>query len=343
MSNNGYFRRLNRLTPTRFWVNNVTPEEARAGIAAGAIGCTQNPSYVAKMFAVRPDHCRELAQKYIRDFTDDTEVLIRLQAELVGEIAREFIPVFEASNGKHGHVTIQGDPFAENTPAILRQAEIARSHGPNIMPKIPAVPDAFDSMAELVKQGVPICCTEVFAVRQALDVGETIRNATTGRDAPVVQMAHIAGIYDEHLGKQVQKENIDIDPDVLWYAGIAVAKKVYAMIRERRYPVEFLGGGARGLHHFTEMVGASATVTINWSGTGETLEKENPVVVQRFHMPTPVSVIDELTQKVSDFRRGYYVDAIRPEEYEAFGPVALFRNTFENSWKQALEIIASLR
>ncbi len=340
---NGYFNRVNAMTPTRFWVNNVTPEQARLGIAAGAMGCTQNPSYVAKMFASRPDYCRAMASKYIKEHADDTEVLIRMQAELVAEIAKEFLPLYEATRGLHGHVTIQGDPFAENTPAILRQAEIATAYGPNIMPKIPAVPNAFDSMGQLAARGVAICCTEVFAARQAVDVGETLVKATAGKRAPVVHLAHIAGIYDEYLGNYVKKNNVDIAPDILWHAGIAVAKKVYQVIRERRYPVEFLGGGARGLHHFTEMVGASATVTINWNGTAEDLERENPVVVQRFNMPTPDSVIDELVEKLPDFRRGYFLDSIRPEEYEAFGPVALFRNTFEKSWKEALKQIADIR
>ena len=338
-----YFKRVNAMTATRFWVNNVTPEQARAGIEAGAMGCTQNPSYLDKMFAARPEYCRDMALKYIAQYDSDTEVLIRMQAELVGEIAKEFLPLYEESRGRHGHVTIQGDPFDENTPAILRQAEIATAYGPNVMPKIPAVSAAFESMGTLAAKGVALCCTEVFAVRQAMDVGEVIVKATKGKDVPVIQLAHIAGIYDEFLGNYVKENTIDIAPDVLWHAGIAVAKKVYAMVMERRYPVKVLGGGARGLHHFTEMVGAYATVTINWKGTAEDLLKENPLVVQRFHMPTPASVIDELTEKLPDFRRGYYVDAIKPEEYETFGPVALFRSAFEKSWKIALAKVAEIR
>lgn len=233
---NDYFKRVNVQTPTRFWVNNVTPEQAREGIAAGAVGCTQNPSYPDKMFAARPDYCRGLAKKYIAQCDSDTEVLIRMQAELVGEIAKEFLPLYEATRGEHGHVTVQGDPFDENTPAILRQAEIAVAFGPNVMPKIPAVSAAFESMGTLAARGVALCCTEVFAVRQAVDVGETIAKATRGKVAPVIQLAHIAGIYDEFLGNYVKANKVDISPDVLWHAGIAVAKKVHAVITERRYP-----------------------------------------------------------------------------------------------------------
>jgi len=49
MKEQGYFHRVSRMTPTRLWINNVTPEEAEAAIAIGATGCTQNPTYPEKM------------------------------------------------------------------------------------------------------------------------------------------------------------------------------------------------------------------------------------------------------------------------------------------------------
>ena len=44
-----YFYRIQNLTPTKFWINNVTKEEAKMAIEAGALGCTQNPAYTWKM------------------------------------------------------------------------------------------------------------------------------------------------------------------------------------------------------------------------------------------------------------------------------------------------------
>lgn len=339
----GYFRRVTQMTPTRLWVNNVTAEQAREGIMAGAVGCTQNPSYVSKMLKADPELTNRVIDKWIQRYEDDNEVLIQVQAELVGLIAKEFLPLYESAHGKAGFVTIQGDPFQENTEAIMRQAKIARAYGPNVMVKIPVVPHGIKAISSLAVEGIPLCCTEVFALQQAIDICEAFMQATEGKFRPVVYMAHIAGIYDEFLENYVKANNVDISRDVLWHAGIAVAKKVYQVVKERRYPVEFLGGGARGLHHFTEMVGAEATVTINWAGTGTDLEAEDPLVVQRFLMPTPASVIDELANKLPDFRRGYFANAIAPEEYESFGPVALFRNAFEKGWIQAREAIAARR
>lgn len=338
-----YFKRVAQLTPTRLWVNNVTVEQARRGIAAGATGCTQNPTYVAKMLKAEPELCRKLIDKLLSKTDDDTEVLIKLQAELVGRIAGEFLPLYESSGGRLGYVTIQGDPFEEKEEKILRQAEIARAYGPNVMIKIPVIPEGIKAIGKLAAEGVPLCCTEVFALDQAIDVCEAFMNATGGRARPVACLAHIAGIYDEYLGGYVTANAVDIAPDVLWYAGIAVAKKVYEVMRERRYPLEFLGGGARGTHHFTEMVGAAGSVTINWAGMGEELEEADPLVIQRFQMPTPPTVIDELARKLPDFAKGYFEKSLTPGEYEGFGPVALFRSMFEEGWRQGLAAIARRR
>ena len=338
-----YFNRVTCLTPTRLWVNNVTTAQAKTGIAAGAVGCTQNPTYVSKILKEDPALCERVMDRWIAQMDDDNEVLIRVQAELVGLIAKEFLPLYEESNGELGYVTIQGTPFDESTNSIMHQAEIARAYGPNVMIKIPVVPEGIKAIAVLAESGVPLCCTEVFALQQAIDICEAFLTATEGRPRPVAYLAHIAGIYDEYLADYVAKQSVDIEPDILWHAGVAVAKKVYEMMKERRYPLEFLSGGARGMHHFTELIGADACVTINWSGMAEELEESDPVVVQRFLMPTPSSIIDELVRKLPDFKKGYFRNAIEPEEYEEFGPVKLFRNAFEKGWQIALDAIAARR
>ena len=73
------------------------------------------------------------------------------------------------------------------------------------------------------------------------------------------------------------------------------------------------------------------------------LIEQDPPVVQRFLLPTPESVTDELIEKIEDYRRAYILNAIRPEEYENFGPVELFRSIFEKSWGSTLEFIKNRR
>ena len=96
----------------------------------------------------------------------------------------------------------------------------------------------------------------------------------------------------------------------------------------------FIGGGARGLHHFTELVGGDVNLTINWKGTADLLLAEDPAVVYRMFNPVPEQVIAELVARLPDFRRGYEEDGMQSDEYEEFGPVELFRSTFIKSWNR---------
>jgi len=141
----------------------------------------------------------------------------------------------------------------------------------------------------------------------------------------------------------VEKNDIQISPDVLHQAGLAVARKVYRIMTERAYKCTFIGGGARGLHHFTEMVGGRVCITINWIGTADQLIEQNSPVVYRLFNPVPDKVIDELMEKLPDFKKGYLEDGLSIEEFEDFGPVQLFKKAFTNSWGRVLEIIKDRR
>ncbi len=339
--NDSYFKRVQKQTATKLWINNVTPIEAQWAIDIGATGCTQNPSYPWKMLN-HPDykeHTVGLLDKIIARESDDDMVISELQAELVQEVAKVFLPVYEASMGRMGYVTIQENPYF-----IVERAYRNRGEYPNIMVKIPATVGGLEAIGEIVKNGVPFCATEVMSVDQAETVCKLYHDACMGAmHPPVGTLAHIAGIFDEQLANTVKREGIDISSDVLWQAGIAVAKKIYQIVKTHWPEIGFVSGGARGLHHFTEMVGADCAVTINWGGTADTLINNDPPVVQRFLQPAPHEVIDELCLKVEEFRKAYFKNSLKPEEYESFGAVVLFRTQFEKAWQSAREYVANRR
>ena len=342
----GYFHRVTEMSPTRLWINNVTPAEARLALEAGAVGCTQNPTYPYKMLThpVEADRAFSILDGILKDEKDDNRAQGLFQYALVKEIAEEFLPLYKASYGRLGFVTIQADPFHEQADVILEWARLHTGEYPNIMAKIPAIPAGFAAMETLLAEGCPILATEVMSIAQMLDCariyGQFIKK---NENVPVMYFAHIPGIFDEYITSVVKRNEIDIPDDYVWQGGVAVAKKIDAIIAENRFSIGFCSGGARGLHHFTELVGASCAITINWNGAADKLIEQDPPVVQRFLAPVPPVVIDTLCGKIPDFRKAYEISGIGPEEYEAFGPVALFRSNFETGWQKTLELIAERR
>ena len=342
-----YFVRVGELSPTMFWINNPTRRQADLAIEHGAFGCTHNPSYSQKMLdhPEEKEYALKLLDEAIRETETDDEAAILFQQKLVKPIAEKFMPMFEKSQGEHGFVSIQGDPIHDEDGEVIYQESLQNwPISPNICCKIPVTLPGIEAMEKLVPAGVPLNATEVFAVNQMTTICDTYeRISEKSGQKPKLYMSHIAGIYDDHFQAYVKANQVDISRDILWQAGLAVARKVYNILIERGYHATFIGGGARGLHHFTEMVGGKVVVTINWEGTADKLIEEDPAVVYRLFNPVPHKVLDELIEKLPDFRRGYLDDGLSVEEFESFGPVLLFRSSFVKSWTRVLEVARDRR
>jgi transaldolase len=343
----GYFHRVEEQTPTKFWVNNPTRKEVDLAIEAGAVGCTTNPAHCGKMIDKPEERALvlRLLDQAIKESDSDSKAESILQRRLVKTIQEKFLPVYERTGGRFGHVSIQGDPVHEHDPqVIIDEGRANRALGPNIAIKIPTTVAGLQAMQVLVAENTAINATEIFAVSQFTSICEMYDKVTkkTGK-YPRFYMSHIAGIYDEYLQQYAERNKVDISSDVLFQAGLAIARKVYSLIAERGYQCTFVGGGARGLHHFTEMVGADVCITINWEGTADQLLAVDPPVVYRVFNPVPQRVIDELMEKLPDFRRGYLSDGLSVEEYEEFGPVEHFRSSFVKNWNKVLNVAKERR
>lgn len=342
MANNSYFWRVTQQTPTEFWINNPTREQVDLAIRSGASGCTNNPSFSQKMIdhTVERDYALGILEEVLCEGKNGDPVA-EFQRRLVAPVCEKFMPIFRQSNGTKGYVSIQGDPIHEDDPdVVIREALKNRQLSPNICCKIPTTKSGLQAMEYLISQDIPLNATEIFGIRQAVLMCETYQRASRkyGK-SPQLYISHIAGIYDDYLQGTVARDHIDISPDVLWQAGLAVARKLYGIMEERKYPGIFIAGGARGLHHFTEMVGGKVCCTINWEGTADLLLAQDPPVVYRLFNPVPGKVIDELMEKLPDFKRGYLEDGLDVDEFEDFGPVCLFRSSFMKSWIRVTNLV----
>ncbi len=343
----GYFFRVAELTPTKMWINNVTQKEAEMAIKAGAMGCTQNPSYTWKML-IHPeekDYAMKVLDETIKETDNDNDVVCILQRKLVTGIAEIFMQVYERTNGEHGYVSIQGDPIHEEDPhVIIDEARKNRAISPNMMIKIPATDAGLIAMNLLINENTPLNATEVMSVSQMVDVCEMYDKITAKtKKTPIMYFSLITGIYDEWLQKYIKERNIAISSDILYQAGMIIAKKVYKLVHDRGYRLGFIGGGARGLQHFTEMVGGDVCITMNWSGhVDKLLELDQPVVSRLFN-PVQDSVLDELLEKVPGFKQAYMENGLEVNEYEGYGPVVLFRDSFISAWKNVLDLVKKRR
>jgi transaldolase len=90
------------------------------------------------------------------------------------------------------------------------------------------------------------------------------------------------------------------------------------------------------------MVGGSIHVTINWS-TALELIQANPAVVSRMDFPVSPLVIDELSDKLPDFRKAYLDHGLLAEEFGDFGPLQYFRDMFVKGWDTLVKCVTDRR
>jgi transaldolase len=339
-----FFTTLKKETPTRLWINNPTVQEVKLSIDHGAVSCTTNPTYGANMIRRDGEFARAVIRECLKQSNDNSMVADLTQQRLVTRVLEMFRPIYEASKGKDGHVSIQGDPRADTDPDhIVGEAFRYRSLGPNFIAKIPATAAGLKAMEVLIEDGMPVIATEVFGLSQTIATCEMYRRAVAvGGKRPVFYVTHITGIFDEHLKEYAEKQGIEIAPEVLAVAGATVARRQYRIMKERGYDGILLGGGARGTHHFTDFVGGEVHITINWS-TAEEILALNPPVTNRIAIETPRGVIAELEKKLPDFRKAWREGELGVEEFAEYSPVQRFRNQFIRGWTQMLDTIKEER
>ncbi|MBN1672836.1 MAG: hypothetical protein JXR37_17460 [Kiritimatiellae bacterium] len=342
---NGYFHKVSEQTPTRLWVNNPTTGDAKKAIAAGAVSCTTNPTYVSKMLQAESDRPDALAaiDEAIARTNDDRKAAALAQQTLVARILELFLPLHEQSNGQRGFVSIQGDPYRDReADHMVGEALDCRQLPGNFISKIPATEVGLDVMARVLEAGIPVIATEVMSIAQAKAVCELQQRVAAKGPCPPLCLTHITGIYDEYLAGVVAREGVEIDDDVLRQAGCIVARRQFAVCKRTGADFTFLGGGARAIRHFTEMVGGDVHVTINYSMAADIVEQDPPVT-PRFDTPADEKVVAELRDKLTDFRKAYDDDGLPLAEFEHFGPVAYFRDMFVAGWDKATAAIADRR
>jgi transaldolase len=339
-----YFQKVRAETPTRLWLNNPTMEECDLALAQGAMGCTTNPSYGGNLLKRAPDYVKPIIAQVVAGASpseDDLHVADRVQERLVSNVLAKFRPLWDASGGKEGFVSIQGAPESDHDGALItHEAHRARTLGPNATPKIPATLPGFVAFEEMVGLGSQTILTEVFSLDQVEYACELYNRtcAKTGKKPPFF-MSPITGIFADHLKKLARRDGIDVPFSVIDWTGVAIGRATRALVRERSYPVMLLFGGARLPIDYTGLVGEWTAATINYSTVAEILEADPPV---EYTVADPVdpAILATLSEHFPDFRRGMTLGALSPEEYEDFGPVQHFRDVFVEGW---LAVLAEIR
>lgn len=143
-----------------------TGELARLVSETGVVGVTTNPSIFSG--AISSGDGYQDALRAHAAAVDDAETTVHaLTTDDVREAADVLAPVFEATGGRDGRVSIEVDPrIAHDTDATVQQAAAlwATVDRPNVLVKIPATLAGLPAITATIASGISVNVTLIFSL-----------------------------------------------------------------------------------------------------------------------------------------------------------------------------------
>jgi transaldolase len=335
-------------TATDFWNDSCSIEELSYAIGHGAVGATTNPQIVGMVLKKEMHLWKDRIHELIGDPPDGSEVEItwRLIEEMAVKAAELLLPVFEREAGRKGRLSIQTNPANyRNAAAMAEQALHFSGLAPNLQVKLPVTCAGIPAIEQATAGGVSINATVCFTVAQALAVAEAVERGLRrreqagediGRMSPVCTL--MIGRMDDWIQVVAKREGILVDPAALVWPGVAVFKRAYALYQERGYRTRLLAAAYRHHLHWSELIGGDIVLTIPYEWQRLFNASDIPVI-ERIDRPVDPAIVDTLYTHFADFRRGYDLDGLTPQEFDSFGATVRTLRGFIGSYHELMAVV----
>ncbi|MEO7599912.1 MAG: transaldolase family protein, partial [Opitutus sp.] len=258
-----------------WWNDSGSPNELAEAVALGAVGGTSNPVIVSQTVQAQPGLCNPIIDRLGQEFPGDTEdeIAWKLIHTLARESAAKLLPVYEATRGEKGFLSVQVSPKYHGCKTrMVAQAIQLSTLGPNFAIKAPATEAGIAAMEEMTAFGIRINATVSFSVSQAVAVANALerglkRAQADGRNAGSIRpyITLMIGRVDDQLKRVAAKQEIAVSPGVLDWAGIAVFKNAARIFQQRGLPGTLLAAAYRHEGHWSQIIGRNVLQTVPYS------------------------------------------------------------------------------
>lgn len=221
------------------WLDNMRRDLLSSGTLSRYIqnlsvsGLTSNPTIFEKAITGSTDYDADIRRLASRHLSPE-QIFFELALDDLRAASDLFRPVFDASGGSDGFVSLEVSPtLAYDAAATIAQARdlFARAARPNFLIKVPGTQEGALAIEDLIAAGVPINVTLLFSVEHCeaaalAYVRGLERRAEAGQDLRIPSVASI--FISRWDGKTAAKL-----PDPLKHRlGIAIGHRSYRVFHE---------------------------------------------------------------------------------------------------------------
>lgn len=340
----GALKQLAELFPkTEIWMDSIMEEDILFGLENGSVGVTSAPTVTA--FAVKNENrvWRALFSKYMAEkpHLNEQEILWECMYHIAAERSKLVLPLYDERCFK-GSFCIQTNIYDYmNADKMIAQAKKVHELGPNFIIKIPTTAAGLIAMEEVAAMGKSVLATSVSSVSQTIAAAEALRRGVERRKAAglstegfSLSLALQLGLPDECYTGYAVKNNVDIDPEALKWAAIAVSKKAYRIITERYPEIRFVLSNFLTEEHWREFMGGDLMLTFPRRVQNVVDVAEN--IDDRIDVPVKEEYVNALYEKIPLFKKNYDEGALAPEEFQTLPSVCRTIHFFTDRYEEAL-------
>ncbi|MFC7814544.1 transaldolase [Streptomyces sp. NPDC057367] len=300
----GALRRLSE-AGVSIWLDDLSRRRIESGNLAELIGTehvvgvTTNPSIFQAAIGSGEGYEEQLADLATRGVTVDEAVRMMTTAD-VRAAADVLRPVYEATGGRDGRVSIEVDPrLAHDTRATVAEARQLAwlVDRPNVMIKIPATKAGLPAITEVIGAGISVNVTLIFSLERYREVMDAYLAGLEQAQAAGLDLAGIHSVasffvsrVDSEIDKRLTVLGTEEALALKGKAALANARLAY-----EAYENVFAGG------RFTALAGARANAQRPlWASTGvKDPAFRDTLYVEELVAPGTVNTMPEATLRAA--------------------------------------------
>ncbi|MFF1393886.1 transaldolase [Streptomyces sp. NPDC058287] len=287
------------------WLDDLSRKRIESGNLAELIenshvvGVTTNPSIFQAAIGSGEGYEEQLADLATRGVTVDEAVRMMTTADVraAADILR---PVYDATEGRDGRVSIEVDPrLANDTEATVAEAKQLSwlVDRPNVMIKIPATKAGLPAITEVIGLGISVNVTLIFSLERYRAVMDAYLAGLEKAQAAGIDLAGIHSVasffvsrVDAEIDKRLDQVGTDEAKSLKGRAALANARLAY-----EAYEEVFASGRATKL----ETAGANKQRPL-WASTGvKDPAYKDTLYVDELVAPGTVNTMPEGTLKAT--------------------------------------------
>jgi transaldolase len=326
-------------------------------------GCTTNPPLSWNVLKIRKEEWAQIIKELRKDYTGASKYgLFRMvYREVVRRGAEKFLPLFEKSDGKYGHISAQVDPLLMNNEAAMKEmADELSEVAPNVMIKIPGSTAGIPIFKYLASKGVATNATAVFTLSQIMQVAENVaegrkihlKESSTPRHGWRAVCTLMNGRLEDSKAFRgvINSQNLNINPFELRTASELVVKKAARLFEQRDLPIKILTCSARKhknqegevvYPHIEMFTGGNLVYTVPPAVIGDVLvHYRNKEIVPQWNNEPDPKTVEKLSQ-IDYFNKSVDEKGFAREQFDEITSMVENMDSFQGAFREMIDYVGS--